>query len=76
MENTINDALIKAAINKLDRDQYGQVYQSECTPRNLFKNEEERELVLQYLKSGKSRYRLQTYGGRFGTYTAISKHPF
>ena len=76
MGNTINDALIKAAIDKVDKDQYGQTYQSECTPKNLFKDAEEREQVLEYLNSGKSKYKLQTYGGRFGTYKAISKHPF
>lgn len=73
---TINDDLIKSAIDKADKDQYGQVYQDECTPFNLFKDSEVRELVVEYLNSGKSRYRLQTYGGRFGTYKAISKLPF
>jgi hypothetical protein len=72
----INDDFIKSAIENADRDQYGQVKQSECTPFFLFKDKEVRELVVEYLKSGKSRYKLQTYGGRFGTYEAISKHPF
>lgn len=77
MENKIiNDALIKEYINRADKDQYGQTYQSDCTPYNLFKDENERELVIEYLKSGKSRYKLLTYGGRFGTYQAISVHPF
>ena len=73
---TINDDFIKSAISKLDRDQYGQIYQSGCTPKMLFKDDNIRQLVIEYLKSGKSRYKLQTYGGRFGTYQAISVHPF
>lgn len=76
MKTIINDEFIQNAIAKVNKDQYGQIYQSECTIDNLFKDIEVRESVINYLNSGNSKYRFQTYGGRFGTYKAISVFPF
>lgn len=72
----INDKLIADAISRAGEDQYGQVYQMDCMPSQLFPDKEIRDLVLKYIDSGKSRYKLQTYGWRYGTYKAISTHPF
>ena len=71
----INDQLIADAISKTDKDQYGQLRQMNCMPSQLFPDKEIRDLVIDYIKSGKSKYRLQTYGWTYGTYQAISVHP-
>jgi hypothetical protein len=71
----INDQLIADAISKTDKDQYGQTRQMDCMPSQLFPDKEVRDLVIKYLESGESKYRLQTYGWRYGTYEAISIYP-
>ncbi len=71
----INDQLIAEAISKTDKDQYGQTRQMDCMPSQLFPDKEVRDLVIKYLKSGESKYRLQTYGWTYGTYEAISIYP-
>ena len=76
MTIVINDELIAEAIKRVDKDQYGQTRQFDCTPYDLFPDKELRDLVVEYLESGKSKYRLQTYGWRYGTFKAISVHPY
>ena len=71
----INDKLIADAISKTDKDQYGQLKQGNCMAGQLFPDKEIRDLVVDFIKSGKSKYRLQTYGWAYGTYQAISVYP-
>lgn len=71
------DLLISEAIEKSDKNQYGQYVTFEMTVYNLFrsKNEEFREKIKAHLKSGNSKYVLQCYGSNLGTFYAINPYP-
>lgn len=72
----INDELIAEAIRRAKKDQYGQTIKMNCTPSQLFPDKEMRDLVIEYIESGESKYSLQTYGWKYGTYKAISINLF
>lgn len=71
------DLLIAEAIEKSETDQYGQYIRMNTTIYNLFRNEDDefREKIKAHLKSGESKYVLQCYGWKYGTYYAINPYP-
>lgn len=72
----INDELIAEAISKTTKDQYGQIIKANCMPSQLFPDKEIRDLIIQHIKSGESKYSLYTYGWTHGSYKAISLNLF
>ena len=71
------DLLIAEAIEKSETDQYGQYIRMNTTIYNLFRNEDDefRKKVEAHLKSGESKYVLQCYGWKYGTYYAVNPYP-
>jgi hypothetical protein len=71
------DLLIRQAIAKSDKDQYGQCVTRHTTIYGLFRNEgdEFRAEIEAHLKSGNSKYILQCYGGSLGVFYAINPCP-
>lgn len=66
----ITDEIIEAAIKNANKDQYGQIPTMEKTIGRLFPNED-REEVKKHLETS-PKYRLSTYGWKYGTYQAIA----
>ena len=72
------DAVLRAALidhykNSDDTDKYGQMPISSLTVTNIIKDKDLAAKVTAFVEAGKSKIaKLQTYGGRFGQYKALT----